>query len=99
MKRCIICFRIWIGGIGRDMRRRLANPTVFPLAWLLVFFAAPLLGFVWVSFLTRGGYGELELPLTLENYKRVAGFGMLGFDPLYPAILGRSILIAAATAA
>jgi spermidine/putrescine transport system permease protein len=51
-----------------------------------------------VSFLSRGAYGELELPLTLENYKRVAGFGLLGFDPLYPTILGRSVLIAAATA-
>src|ERR1051325_730005 len=80
------------------MRRRIFNPTAIPVLWLVFFFVAPLLGVVWVSFLSRGAYGELEFPLTLENYKRVAGFGLLGFDPLYPTILGRSILIAAATA-
>src|ERR1043165_5600032 len=80
------------------MRRRNFNPTAIPVLWLALFFVAPLLGVVWVSFLSRGAYGELEFPLTLENYKRVAGFGLFGFDPLYPTILGRSILIAAATA-
>lgn len=81
------------------MRARIANPTTIPVLWLLIFFVAPLAGIVSVSFLTRGAYGELEFPLTFENYKRVAGFGLLGFDPLYPTILARSILIAAATAA
>src|SRR5436190_7352884 len=80
------------------MWRRIVNTTTTPVAWLVVFFVAPLLGIVWVSFLSRGTYGELELPLTSENYKRVAGFGLLGFDPLYPAILARSLTIAAATA-
>jgi spermidine/putrescine transport system permease protein len=80
------------------MRGRVVNATPIPMAWLLVFFVAPLVGIVWVGFLSRGAYGELELPLTFENYKRVAGFGLLGFDPLYPTILGRSVLVAAATA-
>jgi spermidine/putrescine transport system permease protein len=80
------------------MRSRIKNATTIPLVWLILFFVAPLLGIIWVSFLSRGAYGELEFPLTLENYKRVAGFGLLGFDPLYPTILGRSILIAAVTA-
>src|SRR5678815_3090404 len=81
------------------MRTRFVNATTIPMAWLSAFFVAPLLGIVWVSFLSRGAYGELEFPLTLENYKRVAGFGLLGFDPLYPTILGRSIVIATVTAA
>src|SRR5881394_3321189 len=80
------------------MWRRILNAMAIPVAWLVLFFVAPLVGIVWVSFLSRGAYGELEFPLTLENYKRVAGFGLLGFDPLYPTILGRSVLIAAATA-
>jgi spermidine/putrescine transport system permease protein len=80
------------------MRGRIKSATTIPVAWLLVFFVAPLFGIIWVSFLSRGAYGELEFPLTLENYKRVAGFGLLGFDPLYPTILGRSVLIAGATA-
>jgi spermidine/putrescine transport system permease protein len=80
------------------MKSRLPNPTTIPLLWLIILFIGPLLGILWVSFLSRGPYGELQFPLTLENYKRVAGFGLLGFDPLYPAILGRSLAIALATA-
>src|SRR3954465_1168221 len=80
------------------MQRRIFNPTAIPALWLILFFVAPLLGVVWVSFLSRGTYGELELPVTFENYRRVAGFGLLGFDPLYPTILARSLIIAAATA-
>jgi len=34
----------------------------------------------------------------MENYKRFLGFGLLGFDPLYPTILLRSVLLGAATA-
>ncbi len=63
-----------------------------------MFFALPLAAIVWVSFLSRGSYGELEFPLTTENYQRVAGYGLLGFDPLYPTILGRSLAMAGATA-
>ena len=56
------------------------------LVWLLTFLLLPLLAVVGMSFLTRGAYGELESPLTAENYKRLLGFGPLGFDSLYPAI-------------
>src|SRR6187402_3111260 len=66
--------------------------------WLICFFVLPLLVIVAVGFLSRGDYGEIQRPLTVENYKRVAGFGLFGFDPLYPVILGRSILIAGVTA-
>jgi spermidine/putrescine transport system permease protein len=41
------------------------------------------------SFLTRGDYGGVERPWTLESYTRF-------FDPLYGTILGRSLLMAAA---
>jgi len=36
-----------------------------------------------ISFMSRGTYGQQELPLTLENYRRFFGFGVFGFDPLY----------------
>ena len=45
------------------------------LLWLLTFLLLPLLAAVSMSFLTRGAYGELEWPLTLENYQRLLGFG------------------------
>jgi spermidine/putrescine transport system permease protein len=57
-------------------------------AWMALFFAVPLAIVCGYSFLTRGDYGGVEQPWTLENLTRLA-------DPLYLAILWRSIWIAA----
>jgi len=70
-----------------------------PVAWLTGLFFVPLLIIIGISFFSRGDYGEIQLPLTLENYRRLLGFGSLGFDSLYPAILLRSLALGAATAA
>lgn len=67
------------------------------IAWVTVMLLLPLAGVLLTSFLARGPYGELELRFTLENYRRLAGFGMLGFDPQYPFIILRSLLLAAGT--
>ena len=56
--------------------------------WMALFFAAPLAIVCAYSFLTRGDYGGVEQPWTLENFTRLA-------DPLYLAILWRSVWIAA----
>ena len=56
--------------------------------WMAILFVAPLLIILAYSFLTRGDYGGVESPATLENYTRVA-------DPLYAVILFRSVWIAA----
>src|SRR5439155_5104806 len=69
------------------------------LLWLLVFLLGPLLAIVFISFLSRGAYGELQWPLTLENYRRFVGFGPFGFDSLYPLIFLRSLAIGALTTA
>lgn len=74
----------------------LSGPAVL---WLTLLLVLPLLIIFGISFLTRGEYGGAELPLTLDSYKRLAGFGELGFDPLYPAILLRSVLMGGSTAA
>ena len=66
--------------------------------WLMTFLLAPLLIIAGISFISRGTYGEIELHLTLDNYKRLLGFGELGFDPLYPFILLRSLSLGATTA-
>ncbi|MGH9658043.1 MAG: ABC transporter permease [Bryobacteraceae bacterium] len=55
-------------------------------------FAAPLLIVCAYSLLTRGAYGGLEAPWTLESYTRLA-------DPLYALILARSLAMAAAATA
>jgi len=67
--------------------------------WLTAFLLAPLLIIGGISFFSRGVYGEIELPLTLDSYKRLLGFGELGFDLLYPMILLRSLVLGALTAA
>lgn len=72
-----------------------SGPAVF---WLLLFLAGPLLGIGFISLLSRGDYGELQLPFTIDNYKRLLGFGWLGFDPVYPGIFLRSIALGLGTA-
>jgi spermidine/putrescine transport system permease protein len=54
---------------------------------MALFFAVPLAIVCAYSFLTRGDYGGVEQPWTVENLARLA-------DPLYLAILWRSIWIA-----
>jgi spermidine/putrescine transport system permease protein len=57
-----------------------------------LFFAAPMMIVLAYSFLTRGDYGGVELPWTLESYRRF-------FDPLYGVILVRSFVMAAVSTA
>ncbi|MDB6023297.1 MAG: Binding-protein-dependent transport system inner rane component [Pedosphaera sp.] len=68
------------------------------VVWLGILLMVPLLAVAVISFMTRGDYGETQLPFTLENYQRLAGYGLLGFDPLYPVILARSLALGAGTA-
>jgi spermidine/putrescine transport system permease protein len=81
---------------GQWLRAALTSgPAVL---WLMGLLLLPLLGIVLTSFLSRGDDAQLTLPFTLENYRRLAGFGLLGFDPLYPVVLLRSLLLGAGTA-
>jgi spermidine/putrescine transport system permease protein len=68
------------------------------MLWLLFLLLIPLTAIGAISFMSRGDYGEVELPFTFENYKRLLGFGVLGFDSLYPAILLRSLALGVGTA-
>jgi spermidine/putrescine transport system permease protein len=68
-----------------NLRRAFLSPSWF---WLIVLFAAPFGIVLAYSFLSRGPYGGVEQPATVENYQRL-------FDPLYLTILLRSFLIAA----
>jgi spermidine/putrescine transport system permease protein len=73
---------------------RLRAIFLAPAALVIVsLMLAPLAIIACYSLLTRGAYGGVELPLTLESYKRF-------LDPLYLTIVGRSFAMAgAATAA
>jgi len=60
--------------------------------WLVLLFLAPLAIVCAYSLLSRGTYGGVELPWTWESYRRL-------IDPLYGAILLRSIALSAAATA
>jgi len=60
--------------------------------WFAVLFFAPLAIICAYSLLTRGVYGGVEQPWTWESYRRM-------FDPLYGAILLRSVVLSAAATA
>jgi spermidine/putrescine transport system permease protein len=68
------------------------------LAWVTVFLLVPLGFVIALSFAQRGDAGEIVWRFTWENYSRLAGNGALGFDPVQPLILGRSIGVGLATA-
>lgn len=61
-------------------------------SWLLLFFLVPLLLLAGYSLMPRGVYGGVEAGFTLEHYRRF-------FDPLYLAILRRTVLVAFACTA
>lgn len=69
------------------------------ILWITVFLLLPLLGLLVVSWMSKGPYGGFTGPVTSYNYQRFFGFGLLGFDPLYPVIIARSLMLGAATAA
>jgi len=83
-----------LGQIGRSMLT--SGPGI---AWVTMFLLAPLVAIFVISFLTRGDYGELERTFTWENYVRFAGFSEFGYDPLYPQIILRSVILGLGTAA
>jgi len=66
------------------MRRAFLTPVTL---LMLATMAAPLAIIIAYSFYSRGAYGGVTAPLTLENYTRL-------FDPLYAVILARSFWIA-----
>jgi len=83
----------------RQELRRAALTSGPGLLWVTVYLLIPLLAIIVISFLTSGAYGELEWRFTLENFKRFVGFGLFGFDPLYPKIVLRTLWLASATTA
>lgn len=63
------------------------------MLWIILFLTVPVLSLVVVSFATRGAYGQVEWTFTLENLKRLAGFGLFGWSPDYLMILLRSVVV------
>lgn len=65
--------------------------TISPIfIWMTVFFVAPIVLITFISFFTRGQYGEVVYKVTFDNYVRL-------FNPLYIKIFFNSLLISLVT--
>ncbi|QEA37982.1 ABC transporter permease [Pistricoccus aurantiacus] len=51
------------------------------VVWIVVFLVLPSLYLMAVAFMTNGAYGLPQMPLTLDAFKQLAGFGFLGWSP------------------
>jgi spermidine/putrescine transport system permease protein len=92
---------VWYGELTTN-RRLLKRGLMFlspGMLWLLVFLVLPGLMLIAASFAGRGAYGELVWNFTLENYKRLAGFGIFGWTADYLMIVWRSVWVAFVTTA
>jgi spermidine/putrescine transport system permease protein len=67
------------------------------MLWIMLFLTLPALSLIVISFTTRGSYGEIEWIFTLDNFKRLAGYGLFGWSPDYLMILLRSIIVGLVT--
>jgi spermidine/putrescine transport system permease protein len=69
------------------------------LAWLAIFLVIPCFLLVALGFARRGDYGEVVWSFTIENYKRLLGYGLMGWSADYLFILLRSLWVALVTTA
>lgn len=92
---------VWYGELTTN-RHLLKRGLLFlspGMLWLLTFLVLPGLVLIVVSFASRGAYGELVWEFSLENYKRLLGFGIFGWTADYLMILWRSVWVAFVTTA
>jgi len=90
---------IWYGELitGKKLFKRGLFFLTPGMLWLIFFLVLPGLILVLVSFASRGAYGQLIWEFSLENYKRLLGFGIFGWTPDYILILWRSVWVALVT--
>ena len=86
---------IWYGGIHRQRDLRIKGLGLMGpgLVWLLLFLAIPATGLIVLSLAQRGDFGDINWTLSLDNYKRLVGFGLFGWTPDHLLILGRSLWV------
>jgi spermidine/putrescine transport system permease protein len=87
---------IWYGELTTrsNLQKRGLSFIFSGMFWLIVFLVLPGLALVAVSFAMRGGYGQIEWTFDIENYKRLIGFGMLGWSADNLSIIWRSVKVA-----
>jgi spermidine/putrescine transport system permease protein len=90
---------VWYGELstGRKLTARGISLMALPLVWISLLLVAPLAAMVAWSVATRGPTGDIIWTLTLDNFRRLAGFDAFGWTKAYLAILGNTVLMAGVT--
>lgn len=90
---------VWYGELTSKRRlwKRGMLLVGLPMAWLTGLLVLPSILLLGLAFAQRGPYGEIEWHFTLENFRRLAGFGLMGWAPDMLLILGRSVWVALVT--
>ena len=92
---------VWHGQLVRrgGLLLRGAGLMAPGLLWLLVLLVIPSLVLAAVAFATRDAWGQVEWSFQLGNFRRLAGWGVLGWSPDTLRILWRSLWLAGLTTA
>ncbi len=90
---------VWYGELTTQKRLSLRGGLFLslPILWLLALLLIPSFALLALAFAQRGPYDEIFWNFTLENFKRLAGYGLLGWSADYLLILGRSVWLALVT--
>jgi spermidine/putrescine transport system permease protein len=90
---------IWFGQLTTRPRltRRGLSLALAPTLWLTLLLLIPLCLLTALAFAKRGTYGAIDWSFTLENFKRLLGYGILGYSNNNLIILARSLWIAFVT--
>jgi len=90
---------VWYGEMASRKQLALRGSAILSpsILWLLLLLVLPGLVLVAVSFTERGAYGEIEWFFSLDNYKRLMGFGLLGWSTDILSIIVRSVWVAFVT--
>ena len=77
-------------GLGRSTWHLLS--VILPgVLWIVLFLLLPSVFLISIAFMTNGAYGLPQMPLSLESFKQLAGFGFLGWSPGNLYTLVRSV--------
>lgn len=90
---------IWYGHLTSRLRLRAVGTAlcVLGVAWLMIFLVLPCLVLIALAFAQRTAYGDVEWAFTVENFTRLAGWGVFGWSADYLRIFGRSVVVATIT--
>lgn len=90
---------LWYGQLTTNRRlfRRGWSMLGVPATWLILFLLLPALVLAALAFCRRTELGEVNWTFTLDNFKRLAGWGTFGWSSNYIWIVARSVWIAVVT--